>query len=136
MPNTITLKDEGRAFRKEGEASAAITPGHLIEFGGGEELRVHSTVGGAARRAFALENDLIGKGPLDAYAANDIVQYGVFPPGAEVWAITSEAVNKGDFLESAGDGRLQVSSTPVAISQVAVALGTIGAAGRVAVEVL
>lgn len=136
MPNTITLKDEGRAFRKEAEASAAITPGHLVEFGGAAELQVHATVGGPARRAFALENDLIGKGPLDAYAANDVVQYGVFPPGAEVWALASEAVDKGDFLESAGDGRLQISSTPVAASVVAVALETIGSAGRVKVEVL
>ena len=137
MPKTITLK--GDFIRKEGEASAAITPGDLVEFGGANDLQVHATVGGQARKAFALENDLIGKGIDDAYAAGDTVQYGVFVPGAEVYCrlTASETCTKGDFLESGGNGRLQVSSTPVEGSNVAVALETqASAGGRVKVEVL
>ena len=132
MTQTIALK--GDFIRKEGEASAVITPGDLIEFGGANELRVHATVGGQARRAFALENDLIGKGITDDYAAGDTVQYGVFPHGAEVYANAGEAVTLGDALESGGDGTLVVSSTPVTGSIVAWALETIGSAGRLKVE--
>lgn len=136
MPKTIALK--GDFIRKEGEASAAITPGDLIEFGGSADVRVHATVGGQARRAFALENDLIGKGIDDAYAAGDLVQYGVFVPGAEVYArlAAGETCSKGDALESAGNGRLQVSSTPVEGSIVAWALeAQASAGGRVKAEV-
>lgn len=125
--NTIIVK--GDLVRKEGEASAAITPGDLIEFGGAADVQVHSTVGGAARRAFALENEPVGKGVDDAYAAGDTVQYGVFYPGAEVYARLSagETCSKGDALESAGNGRLQVSSSAVAGSIVAWALAAGGA---------
>lgn len=136
MPKTIALK--GDFIRKEGEASAAITPGDLIEFGGSADLRPHATIGGQARRAFAVENDLIGKGVDDAYAAGDNVQYGVFVPGAEVYArlAAGETCTKGDALESAGNGRLQVSSTPVEGSIVAWALETVSVAGsRVKAEV-
>lgn len=136
MAKTIILK--GDFIRKEGEASAAITPGDLVEFGGAADMRVHATIGGAARRAFALENDLIGKGITDAYAAGEMVQYGVCVPGAEVYArlAAGETCSKGDALESAGDGRLVVSSTAVAGSIVGWALEAITVAGsRVKVEV-
>lgn len=135
MPHTIVLK--GPFIRKEGEASEAITPGHLVEFGGSADLRKHSTVGGAARRAFALENDLLGRGIDDAYAAAEAVQYGVFPHGSEVYAklTAGETCTKGDALESAGNGLLQVSSTPVEGSVVGWALETQGTAGgRVRIE--
>lgn len=133
---TIVVK--GDFIRKEGEASGAITPGDLIEFGGANELQAHATVGGQARRAYALENDLIGKGIDDAYAAGEQVQYGVFVPGAEVYArlAAGETCAKGDALESAGNGRLQVSSTPVEGSIVGYAMeAQATAGGRVRVEV-
>lgn len=136
---TITIK--GDFILKEGEASEAITPGHLVEFGGAADLRKHATIGGQARKAFAVENDLIGKGIDDAYAAADSVKYVVPVPGAEVYALllTGESCSKGDFLESAGNGTLQVASTPIEGSSVAVALEAITGAGapkRVKVEIL
>jgi len=133
MPSTIVLK--GGFIRKEGEASSAITPGHLIQFGGVNDLEVHQTVGGAARRAFALENDLIGKGIDDAYAAGDSVEYGVFHQGAEVYALVTGAVSLGDALESHGDGTLHPSSTALPESVVAWALETVSVTGRCKVEV-
>lgn len=135
MPSTICLK--GTFERKEGEASAAITPGHLVEFGGANDLQVHSTAGGVARKAVALENDLIGKGITDAYAAGETVQYGVFPSGSEFYGIlaAAETCSRGDALESAGDGTLQVSSTALPGSIVGFAMEAQGVAGgRVRVE--
>lgn len=135
--HTIALK--GPYVRKEGKASAAITPGHLIEFGGAADVRVHSTVGGQGRKAFALENDLIGKGITDAYNANDNVQYGVFPPGSEVYAILGAGLtcSKGDFLESNGNGTLKASSTPIEGSNIGVAMeAQTTAGGRVRIEIV
>lgn len=132
--STIALK--GHFVLKEAKASAAITPGHLVEFGGAAELRKHATVGGQARKAFALENDLVGQGIDDDYDANDTVRYGVFPPGTEVYAKVNYAATKGDFLESNGDGQLKLSSTPIEGSNIAVAMETVGGAGRCRVEVL
>ena len=136
-----TICIRGDFVRKEAEASEAITPGHLVEFGGANELRKHATAGAQARKAFALENDLIGKGIDDAYASGESVQYGIFQPGSEVYALllTGESCSKGDFLESAGNGTLQVASTPVEGSNVAVALEAKtggGAPLRVKAEVL
>ena len=83
MARTISLK--GDCVLKEREADAAITPGDLVEIMTTGNLRRHATLGGAAQRAFALENDLIGKGIDDDYAAGETCRYGVYQPGAEVF---------------------------------------------------
>jgi hypothetical protein len=140
MTQTIILK--GDFVRKERVANAAITPGDLVEIMSTGKLRRHGTMGSAAQRAFALENDLIGKTIADDYAANDQAQYGVFYPGAEVyaWLQINESCSIGDFLESDGTGKLQVASTPIEGSNVAIALEAItgggGVAKRVKVEVV
>lgn len=110
--NTIALK--GDFIRKEGEASSIITPGELVEWGGANDLQVHSTAAGAARKAFALENDLVGNGIDDDYAAGVTVQYGVFTSGAEVyaWLAGGENVAKGAAMASDGAGALQATGSP------------------------
>lgn len=127
MPNnTIALK--GEFERKEGEASEAITPGELVEFGGSNDIQRHSTAGDNARKAFALENDLIGDDISTDYDSGDTVQYGVFNQGAEVNALlptgtaSAVSISKGQALESAGDGTLQAygtatESTPVNVDK-------------------
>lgn len=147
MPNTITLY--GHGCRKEGIASEAITPGHLVEFGGSNDLQKHSTAAGNARKAFAVENDLIGDGIDDAYAVDDQVQYNVFQTGDEVYALVAAAataITKGAALESAGDGtvRIQTASAATADTErdsvVAYALEAVdnsggGSAVRIRIEV-
>ncbi len=122
MPNTIALK--GGFIRKEAEASAGITPGHLVQFGGGNDLQVHGSAGGVGRKAFALENDLIGDAIGDAYVSGDSVQYGVFESGAEInaWLNYGENASKGDGLVSAGDGSLAVVGSGEDASIVAYAM--------------
>ncbi len=117
-PNTVVLKCNG--VRKEGAASAAIPVGSLIEFGGANDLRVHATAAGNARKAFAIENDLVGDGIDVAYATGDRVQYEVFHAGSEVLALVAAgatAVTKGAALESAGDGTLRIQTAAAATSQ-------------------
>lgn len=135
MAQTIAVKHEGRYFLKERSAAAVITPGDLVESDGAGGVQVHSTVGGEGQRAFALENDLIGKGIDDDYAASDSVRYGVFPRGAEINANGSEAISEGDLVESAGDGTVRVVSAGGGVA-IGVALATTVGAGRVLIEVL
>lgn len=114
-PKMIRLK--GCGIRKEGIASGTIKPGHLIEFGGANDLQVHSTAAATARKAFAVENDLIGNGIDDNYTVGEQVQYEVYASGAEVYALvaaSAAAIEKGDPLQSAGNGTLRIQSTDAA----------------------
>lgn len=114
-PNTIILK--GNGIRKEGAASSAITPGYLVEFGGANDLQPHSTAAANARKAFAVENDLVGDGIDTDYAVGERVQYEVFGSGCEVYALVAAAataITKGAALESAGDGTLRILTTDAA----------------------
>jgi hypothetical protein len=136
MPHTIVLK--GQFIQKEGEASSAIKPGDLIEFGGSKDLQRHSTVGGAGRKAIALENDLIGRGIDDDYALGETVRYGIMSPGTEVYVRlqAGETCTKGQALESDGFGRFQVASTPIEGSTIAYAMEAQSVAGgRVRAEI-
>lgn len=114
-PNTIILK--GNGCRKEGDAAGTITPGHLVQFDSSGDIVVHATAAGTARKAFAVENDLIGNGIGDNYTSGDRVQYNVFESGAEVYALvaaSATAVTIGAALESAGDGTLRIQTTDAA----------------------
>lgn len=113
MSNTIILK--GRPIEKEGIASGTITPGYLVEFGGSNDLQAHSTAGGNARKAFALENDQVGNDIDDDYSAADSVRYAVCSSGDEIYALvaaSATAITKGAPLESAGDGTLRLHTPP------------------------
>lgn len=115
-PEVISLK--GEPILKEGQASAAIKPGHLVEFGGGKDIRVQSTAQGDCRRAFALENDLLGKSITDTYATNERVRYGSFHGGQEVLArvaASAPAITKGDALEAASTGTVRKHTTGGAV---------------------
>ena len=120
MATTSTISLKGDGIRKEGIASEAITPGHLVEFGGTKDYRKHATAAGNARKAFALENDLIGSDIDTAYALNDTVQVGLFHSGCEVYALVAaaaSAITKGAALESAGNGTVRVQAANAATSQ-------------------
>ena len=71
--NTIKVKKYSDVI-EEYSASAAITPGHLIELASATTVKVHATAGGNVLPMFALENELEGEDIDDAFAANDKVQ--------------------------------------------------------------
>ena len=104
---TILLK--GDPLRKEAKASAAITPGPLIQLDTTSgKVKMHASSGQPAAAMFAIENSLAGKDIDTAYAANDRVQYIHARPGDEVyaWLKAGENVAIGDYLQSGGDGTL------------------------------
>lgn len=107
-PNTIVLK--GNGIRKEAEAAGTITPGDLVELTSAGKVQRKSSAATTAQRAFAVENEVVGKGIDHDYAAGDNVLYEVLPPGAEVYALvpaSAAAIVIGDRLESAGSGKLR-----------------------------
>ena len=107
-PETIFLK--GLYVQKEGQASAALSPGHLVERGGSKAFRKQSTEKGVCSVMFAVENDLIGKEITDAYAANDNVVVVYALPGAEInarVAASATAIVANNALEAAGDGTVK-----------------------------
>ena len=112
----LTVLAKGSPIVKEAVASEAITPGHLIEFGGSNDVQKHSTAGGNARKVFAREQDYIGQDIDAACAAGDRIPYLSARQGDEVRALlgsgTSEYnIGKGDALESDGTGKLQKHGT-------------------------
>lgn len=110
-PEVISLL--GEPIFKEGTTTAAINPGHLVELGGAKGLQAQSSAAKDCRRAFVLENDLIGKGIDDAYKAGERIRYGSFHAGQEVYAklaAAATAVAKNIALEAAGDGTVRKQS--------------------------
>lgn len=132
---TIILKGDG--IRKERAAAAAITPGHLVEITSADKVQVHSTAGGLAQKAFAIEDDLQGNPISTAYSTGDRVQYEVMERGAEVNALIAdgEAIAIGDKLVSAGDGTLkELTSESTDESVVAIAVEACDMSGSSAAD--
>ncbi len=104
---TIVLK--GDPLQKEAKATAAITPGHLIQIDStAGKVKKHASSGQPAASMFAIEDSLQGNEIGDAYSAGDRVQYVHARPGDEIyaWLKAGENVSRGDYLQSGGDGTL------------------------------
>ncbi len=120
MSNTILLK--GRGIRKEGVALLALSPGELVERNASDQIIAHATAAGNASPAFVVENELLGSEITVDYAALDNVVYETMPRGAEVLArlaAAAAAVIIGNYLESAGDGTLRITTTAAATANTA-----------------
>ena len=105
---TISIDTDARD--KEGIASGAITPGHLLErTSTADTVKVHATAGGKAQRLFAIEDEHQGKEIGDAYVSAQRTFFKTFQPGDRVYALIAngEAIAIGDWLVSAGDGTLK-----------------------------
>lgn len=109
-PRTIILRGVEETISKEGKAGGAITPGHLVDLNSSNAWVVHAVAAGASQKAFAIENDMVGKGIDDAYASGDWAQVRICSPGIEVYALVAAAataIAAGDYVESAGDGTVR-----------------------------
>lgn len=107
VPKRIHLLGDGR--HEEALASAALTPGHLIELISTGKVRKHASAGVRCEKLFALEDALQGRTIDTAYAADELVGFVVCQPGDVVyaWLNVGESVVPGDLLVSNGDGTLQ-----------------------------
>lgn len=105
--NTIKLKKYSDIV-EEFVAIGVITPGMLVE-NAPTGVRAHSGAGGNAYPIFATEDSFQGKTVDEAYAIGDQVQLWIPGRGDQVNAILEdgETVIIGDWLESAGNGKLR-----------------------------
>ena len=105
---TIMIKGDGVGV--EAVANAAITPGMVCELMSTGKVRAHANAGQNAEALIAIEDELQGKEISQAYAADNIVLLRNYRAGDEFYGLIAngEDVSIGNFLESDGEGRLQV----------------------------
>lgn len=117
--NTIKVKKYSDVI-EEMVASAAITPGMLLIIESAGTVKAHNQVDKDVFPIFALEDEMLGKGIDEAYAANDPVQCWIPYRGDIVNAILAdgEKVVIGDPLTSDGYGRLKKHVTDTGASTV------------------
>ncbi len=125
-----TIKLKGTGVSKEYDAGGAINPGYLVALAADGDVDAHGGAGLNAMRCFALENELVGDGVGDAYAAGERVKCWFPAPGSEVLAVlaaSAAAIVIGDFLESDGDGTLRIATADAA-TDTAQRVGIVGQA--------
>lgn len=118
-PNTIFLGGE-RTQINDLAASAAITPGHLVERfnnAGVIRFRKHATAAADTARLVATEHAMANKGVDDDYAANDLVEVSALRAGSTAWMLiaSGQTIVAGNRLESAGDGTLRILAAGTAL---------------------
>lgn len=129
MSNTILLK--GRGVRKEAIANGAIQPGYLVHIDSTGKVAKHPTAGGSTSPSFAVENELLGKEITVAWPDTEQTVYETMSPGDEILAVlaaSAAAIVIGDYLQSAGDGTLQIIPADVAGVRAKVTIGAADAA--------
>ena len=137
----IILLGEEFVIRREDIADAIITPGMLLERTA-TRVKKHAGAGLNAQKMFAVENEVVGLGIADDYAALDTCLFGFFPPGTVVWAIAGTGgVTALLYVESDGLGRLDDATADAATdtdqrnSIVGIALETAAVGVRFKLEV-
>lgn len=105
---TISIKTL-YSLLKEGKASGAITPGHMLERTSTADTVKSHAVAGQMTRLYAVEDELQGHEIGDAYTTANRVFFKAFLPGDEVYALIAngEDISIGDRLTSNGDGTLK-----------------------------
>lgn len=111
-PHTIWLGGSIEVLDdREFPASAAITPGMLVEMfdnAGSPNFRAQSSSAAEVARSVALDREEFNKTIDDPYAIGDTVKVGYLNAGSTFYGLvpSGETVNKGDMLQSNGDGTL------------------------------
>ena len=122
--NTIKVKKYADVIEELTATAVAITPGALLERTSAGLVQACTATTGAVLPMFALEDELQGKGIDDAYAVSAQIQCWIPGRGDMVYALLEdgEDVEIGEFMESAGNGKLQVLTTgqPIAVAVEAV----------------
>ena len=105
---TVRVKDYLHIY-DEYVAQEAITPGMIVELRSDGKVQKHSGEGEDVLPMFAMEDNLQGKTVDQAYAEDDPCHVWIPQRGDQVYALLDddETVVVGDFLVSAGNGRLK-----------------------------
>lgn len=105
--NTILVRQMCLAGRGARKAAAVITPGSLLMRIWNQYVIPHNLPGGPFQQMFALEKE--GQSIDVSYNIDESVDYKICRAGDNVYAFleSGQAVDVGDFLESAGNGVLR-----------------------------
>ena len=108
--NTIKIKKYLDVIEEKTATAVAISPGMLLELTSAGLVQAHSTEGGTVLPMVALEDELQGKGIDDNYAVSAKIQCWIAVRGEIAYLLVadSEDVDIGDFLVSAGNGKVKV----------------------------
>lgn len=122
-PNTILLAGTPRIV-DEYPASAAITPGELVELhnsGGELKWRPHASADEAITLAVALERSELNDTIATAYASGDAVKVAFLQPGDVFYGLlpSGQDINRAGLMQSNGDGQLKTASATTASGGVA-----------------
>lgn len=125
----VILVQDFSNIRREAKASGTITPGMLVELEAAGTVKAHASAGGFAAKTFAIRDILQGNGIDDDYSANDLVSYHHLNAGDRVLSILAEnqTIVIGDYLESAGDGKLRKYTSGVRLAMATEAKNTTAA---------
>ena len=107
---TIKVKKYLDIIEEYVATAAVIKPGYLLELTSAGTVQAHSTSGGNVLPMFALEDELQGNGIDTSYAVSVPIQVWIPTRGDMVYAklADGQSATVGDFLESAGNGQLNV----------------------------
>lgn len=143
MPSTaairrIVSKGPDKPLYKEGTATEAVTPGHIVQHLAAGVKK--NDVAGLAPVMVAVENDIFGKGRDDAYAVGDTVIYQHLRSGCEfdAWvAAGAAAIVVDDYITMVADGTVAkgVQATSIGRAREAVDNSAGGTAVRILVAV-
>ena len=114
--NTIKVKKYLDVVEEYTSTAVAITPGTLLMLNSTNLVAACTATTGPVLPMFALEDELQGNGIDDDYAVSSKIQCWIPTRGDEVYALLEdgETIVIGDFMESAGDGKLQkYTSRPI-----------------------
>lgn len=115
MRNTIYLRGEPRHEEAGIATPYDITPGMLVQLNA-DGYEPHNEAGGAAAALFARENwENDGAGIGDDIDAGDEVRVIYADKGDKINALTDETIERGDYVESAGDGKVRPFGSGVII---------------------
>jgi hypothetical protein len=113
-------------------ASGAIRPGMLVEPTSTGHMKAHDTEGAAAATLFAREQHENDGADLDAnIASGDEVTVVYAQPGDKINAVTDDTIDKDEWVESAGNGKVQPYNSGYRIGYAAAASDLSGSVGRV-----
>lgn len=104
MPNTVRLKDYAHV-KEEYAAAGAITPGMFLLMASATTVNVAGADHDGVNMV-AVEDEFQGKGIVDAYATNDVVQVWVPQPGDIVYAIAGAAIAVNADVSVAAGGKV------------------------------
>lgn len=123
MSNAVFTRNSEHVVEGEGDAAAAITPGHLLAYDANGDLVPHGTDAGENPRPLFADLPFDpSKDKSDAYDSGERVRTGYAVPGVETDALLAagESVDPTTPLVSAGDGTLRELDTAAGDTHAAV----------------